>query len=108
MCNYQILSSNRFGFIKRCDSCKKVKFTFGTLSATMYSEDLEEIKYALVEQKRELRFQNYVPNAHYELPLDEKMSINMNREELEGLYDLVLTASNMVDVYSVIEVEAEG
>lgn len=32
----------------------------------------------------------------------------MNREELEGLYDLVLMASNMIDIYSAIEVEAEG
>lgn len=74
----------------------------------MYSEDLEDIKDALVEQKSELRFENHVPNTQYKLPLDKKISINMNRDELEGLYDLVLMASNMIDIYSAIEVEAEG
>lgn len=108
MCNYQILSSSKFGFIKRCDSCKKVKFTFGTLSAYMYSEELEEIRISLAEQKKQLKFQNFITNATYELPLDERISIYMNSVELEGLYDLVHTATNMVDVYSVIEVEAEG
>lgn len=38
----------------------------------MYSEDLDDIKDALVEQKSELRFENHVPNTQYELPLDKK------------------------------------
>lgn len=108
MCNYQLLSSSRYGFIKRCDSCKKVKFTFGTLSATMYSDHIDEMRISLIEQKMKLKYQNLPSNAIYELPLDEKVSINMNRTELEDLYELIVTASNMADVYQILEVEAEG
>lgn len=104
MCNYQLLANSKLGYIKRCDSCKKVKFVFGTISATMYSEDLDQIQFSLYKELKNLRLQPYNPSALYELPLDERISINMNHPEMEGLYEMIHTATSLVDLYSIIEV----
>ncbi len=108
MCNYQILAQSKLGYIKRCDSCKKVKFVFGTLTATMASEELEQIQFSLHNELKNLRYQPYDSSRLYELPLDEKISINMNQSEMAALYDMIHTATNMIELYSHIEVEAEG
>lgn len=108
MCNYQILAQSKLGYIKRCESCKKIKFVFGTLTATMTSEELEQIQFSLQNELKNLRYQPQDSSRLYELPLDEKISINMNHPEMAGLYDMIDTANNMIELYSHIEVEAEG
>lgn len=104
MCNYQLLAKSNLGYIKRCDSCKKVKFVFGTISATMYSEDLDQIRFSIHERLKNLRFIPCNPSALYELPLDERISINMNHPEMEDLYNMLHSATSLVDLYSVLEV----
>lgn len=103
MCNYQLLANSNLGYIKRCDSCKKVKFVFGTISATMYSEELDQIQYSIHQELKNIRMMPYNPSALYELPLDDRISINMNQPEMEGLYEMIHTATSLVDLYSVIE-----
>jgi len=107
MCNYQLLVKNKNGYIIRCASCKRFKLVFGTIAVNLEMDDLEMMLRAIRFECKNCSQEHSRSTKNFNINLDNRVSIIMTHYEIEALKEMIETAINLVDLYSVLEISEE-
>lgn len=104
MCDFQVITTNSFGCIVRCNHCENLHIGFGNVLAVYELEEFQQLRWVV----ENLFIHNYADSLLsgekvYINTDSEKVVFALHAEELSQLNTLLNEASVMLEVYTILE-----